>query len=256
MVATRTDTTLGTNFTQATLFAAIKTAMANAGFSAPIDDYTSGTDRIVIYAFITDATKVYGTTYYRIRVASSLIIYSSLYQNWNTGTHNGANPSNEYSFLALSTNVAVNFTALNGGSEYKFLFITQGTILVPLGVISPAIKPNWWNLNSWNYAFIWANGALSGFGSTALNPYGNVAYSPIINTALMANANPQTNVSDILTGIVILTNTNRGIAGKTSEELGSACAAASSRYNTIATDNINENFLIINPVAGGLVIKV
>jgi hypothetical protein len=256
MVAIRTDSTLGTNFTQATLFAAIKAAMLNAGFSNPIDDYTSGTDRIAVYAFVTDATKTYGTTYYRVKVTSALGISSTLFATWNVTSHSGTQQGAEANYSAFSTSNTIQFTALNGGSEYKFVFLTQTTVIIPLGVIAPENKPNWWNLNNWNYAFYLAATSLTTLQGTTLSPYANSSYSLLINNSLMINANLQTGDTDVLTGLIVLSASGRGIAGKTSDDLGSACVNATTRYNTIATDNINQNFLIINPVSGGLVIKV
>jgi hypothetical protein len=255
MVATRLNSTLGTNFTQATLVTALKAAMLDAGFSAPVDEYTFGTDKVIVYSFIVDSSQTFGTTYYRIRVSSAFIIFHSLYATWNTTSHTGLNPSPEYSFNALVTTNTINFTALNGGGEYKFLFITQNSAIVPLGVIAPANKPNWWNLNNWNYGFIWTSVNLNILASTAINPYNASTYNLIINNSTMVSANPQTGATDVLTGLILLTASNKGIAGKTSEDLGSACIFSTSRYNTIPSDTVNQNFLIINPVAGGLVIK-
>ncbi|WP_029635987.1 hypothetical protein [[Scytonema hofmanni] UTEX B 1581] len=256
MVAIRKDSTLGASFTQATLFAAIKAATLDAGFSNPIDDYTSGTDRIAVYAFVTDASKTYGTTYYRVRVTTAFSVSISLYQAWNSTTHTGTNGSGEYTSSTLIASNTVNFVALAGGSEYKFVFITQNTTFIPLCVIVPSTRPSWWNLNNWNYAFLLVTNSLNVAVSTGLNPYSNVTSNLLINNALMATANPQSNLSDVMTGLIFMSSSTRGISGKTSDDLGSACVFASSRYNIIATDTMDQNFLIINPVAGGLVIKI
>lgn len=256
MVAIRTDSTLGTNFTQATLSAAIKAAMTSAGFSGTIDDYTSATDRYLVYSFVTDATKTYGTVYYRIRISTAFIIYCSIYSSWNSTLRTGNNASSEITFAGLTTANTINFVSLNGGIEYKIVLITQTATFIPLGIISPSNKPNWWNLNQWNYAFFWSSPLLSIVTGSTLNPYGSTAYSFINNDNRMSNANLQTGTSDILTGLILTTSTARGIVGKTSEDLGSACVSASSRYNTIPSDTVNQDYLIINPVSGGLVIKV
>lgn len=256
MAAIRTDSTLGTNFTQATLFAAIKAAMTSAGFSTSVDDYTSGTDRIAVYTFVTDASKTYGTIYYRIRLLSNFTVLTGLYTTWNTITHTGNSASNEISFTGFVATNSVNFTTLNGGTEYKFVFVTQGSTFVPLGIIAPVNRPNWWNLNNWHYAFMWQTSTLNAFAGSTTNPYSNNLYTLLLNSSLMLNSNQQTGNTDILTELILLSNSGRGIAGKSSDDLGLGCLSASSRYNTIPTDNINQNFLVINPVAAGLVVKI
>lgn len=254
--ATRIDSTLGTNFTQATLVSALKTAFANAGFNAPIDDYASGTDRILVYSFVTDSTKTYGTSYYRLRIATTFVINQAIYSTWNVTNHTGTNGSSETSYTALSTSNTVNFTSLNGGSEFKFVFVTQSNNVIPLGVIAPTTRPNWWNLNNWNYAFIWSAVTLATLTSTNLNPYSSTAYSLIINNSLLLYANTQTGNADVLAGLIIVSNTGRGIAGKTSDNLASGCVYNLTRYSAIASDIASEVFLIINFISGGLVVKV
>jgi hypothetical protein len=256
MAATRTNLVLGSNFTQATLVDALKLGMSNAGFSAPIDEYISGSDKVVVYSFVTDSAKTFGTTYLRIRVTTTLSIAAVLYANWNVISHSGSSGSPKAQFSGLVTNNSVNFTALNGGAEFKFLFITQGTTIIPLGIFAPANKPNWWNVDNWTYAFTWASSSLNTVTGTAINPYAQSTYSLLINNSLMINANPQTGTSDVLTGLILLNNSGKGIAGKTSDDLGSACVSGTTRYNTISSDTANHNFLIINPASGGLVIKI
>jgi hypothetical protein len=104
--------------------------------------------------------------------------------------------------------------------------------------------------------FFWNTFNFGTMLGTTLNPYAGNNYSLMINDTRLSVANAQTGLSDIMTGLIIFSSTNRGIAGKTSEDLGSGCISASSRYNTIPSDTANQNYLIINPVAGGLVIKV
>jgi len=257
MVAIRTNSTLGTNFTQATLIAAIKTAMLAAGFNNPVDDYSFGSDRIFVYAFVTDATKTYGTVYYRIKVTAAFAISATIHSSWNSTNHTGNNGSLEFIFATLANTNTVIFTSLNGGTEYKFVFLTQAlSTIIPLGVISPANKPNWWDLNQWNYAFFWNANTLNALTGTTLNPYANNNYTAFLNDSRMGAANVQTGLSDILTGVLFFTNANRGVTGKSSEDLGSGAVLSSSRYNTIPSDTVNQDYLIINPVAGGLVIKV
>lgn len=255
-VATQTDSTLAANWTQATLFDAIKAAFINAGFPSPVSDFTGGTDRIATYAVILDNTKAFGTTFLRIRVTNTFIVAVQLFATWNSATNTGTGNSTEVTNTALVTTTGVNFIALNAGDEFKLIGVQQESIFYTLGFLSPANRPDWWNLESFNYCFIPVNNAFAVWRSTLQNPYANTEFDSNLNNTRMGTANAITNRRDILQGVVMLTQSNTGVSGRTSDDLVSVAASGATRFDTLQIPDSTNQYLLLNPIAGGLAIRI
>ncbi|BDA73058.1 hypothetical protein CAL7716_072240 [Calothrix sp. PCC 7716] len=254
-VATRIDSALAATITQTSLVNALITAFTNAGYSAAFDNYTSGTDRVLIYRFDADASKTFGSNFLRIRVTTALVINVTIGTAFNTSTKALSNGSTEIVFTALSTTVNINFTALNAGSEARLVLLTQGATFIPLGMIIPANRPSWWNLDSWNYGFIFIASAMSVIRSSSISPYSNSDYEIFSSTRLSA-INTQTNRRDVLTGLILLTQSNAGVAGKTSDDLGIAAATGSARFDTLSFPDNTQQFLLVNTGTSGFAVRV
>jgi hypothetical protein len=255
VVATRTDTSLAATITQTTLVNAIKTAFTNAGYSTLVEGYASGTDQILVYQFVTDATKIYGTVYLRIRITTALAIFQQLFSTWVAGTHANTNGSTEVFGTTVSSSIAINFVSLNGGLEYGLVLLTQGTTFIPLGVIAPITRPSYWDLNSWNWGFIFNDNTLFTWLSCNLNSFSNQSYDTFLNNARLGTANSITLRRDILGGITLLSQSNRGIAGQTSNDIGMGCFSGNSRYDSASSYGSSAVYLVITNVAGGLAIR-
>lgn len=257
-IATRTDSFIAPTITQQLLYDAVKQAMTNSGFAATFDEYISGTDRIVVYSIVLDSTKTYGTTYLRIRITTGLVIHQSLYSTWAIASHTGINASTESSSAAFSATAQLNFVALNGGLEYKIAFIYQSSLAYILGFVSPAIRPSWWDLNTWNYCFHAIDNTFSVFRSTAVTPYSanNANYDSSLNLSRMGTANQQTNRRDILPGVLFYSQSNQGIAGRTSDDWVMIAANGATRFDTLQLPGDTKQYLLLNPASGGLGVRV
>ncbi|BAY15709.1 hypothetical protein NIES21_15280 [Anabaenopsis circularis NIES-21] len=255
MVATKTTSTISATVTQATLATGIKTAMQNAGFSAtPYDDYTS-TNRILVYEFVSDSNKTYGKSYFLISISSGLVVTTQVAATWNNSTHAGTNLSTTTTNTAFASGSNIIATAFNGGDEYKLVQLVQGSVVVPLGMIAPATRPTWWDMDIWNYAFSPTGSGWTTWRSSGKNPFSNDAYTNFLNYSALGTANPQTNRRDVLTGIVILSSSNAGLAAKTSDDFASVAASGTTRYDIIQPENTTQQFTIINNTSGGLAIR-
>jgi hypothetical protein len=255
-IATRYDSQLVPTITQATLISALLNAFTDAGYSAQTANFTSGTDRILVYEFPIDTSKTFGTNFIRIRITSTLQVFQQIFTAWNTVNNTGSNGSTEINLGTLVTNVQVNFCALNGAAEYKLVLLTQGTLFIPLGILAPQNRPTWWDLNSWSWGFIATTASMNVWRSSLLNPYNNAEFDTFLNSSRMSNPNPQTNRRELLTGLMLLTQSNTGVAGRTSDDLASASASGSGRYDVLALFGSNQKYLLLVNVAGGLAIRI
>ncbi|MDZ8240584.1 MAG: hypothetical protein RMZ69_26110 [Nostoc sp. ChiQUE01a] len=257
-IATRTETTLSPTITQTSLVNAIKTAFINAGYSSLYDEFVSGTDQVLVYEWINDSTKNFGKVYLRIRVTTALLIGQQLYAGWNTGTHTGTNGSTEATYSSFSSSTTILLNALNGAEEYKFVFLSQGSTLVPLGIITPFDRPGWWDLNSWAYGFFFTTSSpsvLRGVATAAL-PYSSTDFDTFLTNSRMSSVNPQTSKPDIIKGLLLLTQSSSGVGGATSEDLAIGAFNGQTRLSIVAPLNSSQEYLILSNVTGGLGIRI
>lgn len=255
-VAIRTDSFVAPAITQQSLFDGIKAAFVNAGFATTFDDYTAGTDKVVVYQIVLDGTKTNGTSYLRIRVTTAFVIGQQILSTWNTSTKAGTNGSTEITYAALVANAQVNFVALRATPELALVMLTQGTSAIALGFLSPVNRPSWWDLSAWNYCFIPTGNTFATFRSPALNPFANTEQDTSLNVVRMAIANSQTNRRDLLPGIILYSQTNQGISGRTSDDLVMIAASGSTRYDTLQIPGDTKQYLILNPASGGLAVRI
>lgn len=251
-IAIRTDTLLAPGFTHQTLYNAAKTALNNSGYITLFDEFITGTDKIAVFSIVLDSTKTFGTTYLRVRITATFVIAEQIYATWNATTHVGTNGSSEIVYAALVTTSQINFTSLNGGSEYGFSIFNQGVNTFILGAVAPTNKPSWWDLNAWNYCFLPTTATFSLFRTTGLNPYANTENDTTLNTPRMNIANTQTNRRDLLPGIVFYNQSGQGISGRSSDDLVMVAAGGTTRYDVVQIPNDPKQYLILNPAAGGL----
>lgn len=256
-IATRTDSVLGPNWSQVTLADAIKVAFTNAGYTAPFDEFVTGTDRFLVYQIVVDSTKTAGTAYLRIKITNTFLISQQMLSSWIVANKTGANGFTELnaSATALVVTTGVNFTAINGSSEYKFVLIYQGANVLALGHMSPENRPAWWDLNAWSYVFFPHAANFASFRTTTLNPYGNADLTSSLNLAAMGVANSQTNRRDIVAGIIFTTPTNQGIGCRSSDDLVMVASSGASRFDTLQIPGDTKQYLLLAPVSGGLAVR-
>lgn len=250
-MATRNISAVPATITQSSLINAIKSAFeANSNFTTIVDDYTSGTDRILVIRFTVDAAKSRGSVFLRIRCTSSLQLAQQIFSSWDANSKTGANGSSESVYTALSSTTQITINSLFSSNEFHFLFLVQSTTIISLGVLAPKEKPDWWNLNTWNYGFYSTDLTLTTLRGTTLNPYANTDYTTSLNNARLASANSVTSERDGMPGIFLFTNSNQGIAGKTSDDLAAMANSGATRYQSTS------GYLIVTTSAGGLGIKI
>lgn len=254
-IATRTDSSLAATITQSNFVTALKTAFTNAGFTNLVDEFTSGTDKILVYDFVSDNTKTVGTLYLRVRITTALLIAQQLYTTWTVGTHTGTNASTEVTYITLATTSPVNFIALNGSSEYRFVVITQGSLFALLGVLAPASRPAWWDLNSWSWGFITTGSTLATWRASGLCPYSPPDFDTFLNNARMATQNLQTNRRELLKGIILLNQSNTGTGGRTSDDLAFGYFSGTGRFDVNTPFGTTQSYLVITNTSGGFAVR-
>lgn len=256
-VATRIDSFIAPNITQQSFYDGLKQAFTNAGYPAPFDDYTSGTERIIVYAVVIDATKLAGTAYLRIRITTALVLGIQIYSGWSTSTRTGSNGSTEIVYTALVNNIQINLIALNANPEYKFVLVQQSAFCLPLGYFSPVNKPSWWDLNSFPYAFLPDGISFNVVRTPTLNPYGNSEHDiGLSNATRLGTANRISNRRDILQGLILLSQSNAGLSGRTSDDMVLFSGSGTTRFDILQVPGSTNQYLVLNPSNGGLALRV
>jgi hypothetical protein len=252
-VATRTITTLAANWTQATLTAAINTAMVNAGFTTS-PGYAVSTTQYLSYSFSSGSGANNGTAY-RIQITSAFAVSHQLFSTLNTGTNTGTNGSGEQSATTFVSSQQITFHALNAFPEYRAVLMVQGSLSILLGVFNPTNRVDVWSLESWNHAFIWS--ALTSLFATSNNPFSNTAFTPkLVGDSNIASPASAFNASTVKVALDIATNSNQGIWTQFSSDIGVAPTASRVRGDTFTPVGSTDIYLVIGLSNGGLVLKV
>lgn len=246
MAVTKTSTTLQSGFTQANLADEIKAAFIAFGFTL-VEDYTA-TDRLLVFSYAFDATKTFGTIYLRVRLTAALAVNQSIGTAWNTTTKAIANESTASTAVGFIATSPLEIISYSRGSELKFLQLSQGTTTTTfLGTIRPENKPSWWNENTYPYCFIPNCNSNPNYFSTlyssSLNPYSNNQCNLLFSGAL-STANSVTGKRDVVAGLLLLSNSNQGIAGKTSTDIALAAASGLAKLDTLQVSAAEEYTLL------------
>lgn len=254
-IATRITTTLNPTITTLALNNAIKTAFSSIGLNH-FDEYLSGTTRFLVYEVVYNPGTAFGRVYNRIGITSSLVISQELFTAWNTATKTGTNSSGVVNYITLSSSALITINAFNGGDEYKFVDITQNSSTCTLGVLLPQFKPDWWDTNTYPYGFTCVGtSAITAFRGLTPNPYNNTGYTGIpLNNTILSNDNLITNQPDVIKGICIYSSSNRGIAARTSDDIGACPSLSKTRFTEISLSD-GTKYMILKAANGGLCLR-
>jgi len=256
MAFTVTNSSLSPAITQTNLTAAIKDALAAANFPAPFDEITGSTNR-VIYEITLNNSATFGKAYLEIEITSTRQVRQRLHTGWDPSTDTGVNSSAWGPQVQFSDDTVITFRGFEKSDECRLVGIRQSNIIHFLGYLRPINKPAWWNENNFLYCFIPAtNDFITWHGAAASNsPYGNATYTSSLGRAQMATANPITSKRDVVTGILLYSNSNQGAAGRTSDDLVMVSGSGLGIYDIIqVTPNVEEYTLLV-PAAGGLALR-
>lgn len=255
-LATRTESTLNPNIAQTALYDAVKTALASAGFPAPLEEYTSVSDRYVIYELIQDATKNAGKVYLSLYVTSALSISYSIGATWNSTNKTLGSPSSSVSSGSLTPGTQIRLNAFNCGAEFRLLILTQSTTAFYVGVFSPANRPAWWDLTQWPYAFIPSASSFDSWRCPTNTPWGSSSFSTSLNSANLINANRATNERSVGESLVLFLPNGEGFGGNSSDDLCSIAATGLNRYQELNVATVPaRKYLVLSATNGGLGVR-
>jgi len=256
MVFTVTSSSLSPTITQANLTTAIKDALAAANFPTPFDETTGSTNQI-IYEIVLNNSATFGKAYLEIEISSTRQVRQRLHTGWDPATKTGVNTGAWGPQVQFNDNTEITFRGFEKSNECRLIGIRQSNTVQFLGYLRPVNKPAWWNENSSLYCFIpGTNDFVTWLGAAANNsPYGNATYTSTLGRAQMASPNPITSKRDVVTGVLLYTNSNQGAAGRTSDALVMVSGSGLGIYDIIqVTPNVEEYTLLV-PAAGGLALR-
>jgi len=260
MTITRTDTSQSPTITATNFENSLHTAMLNAGFTLWHTYTASGENRRIYREIFNSST--YGTAFYEIRINTTtrqLVI--AAYVAFNTTTNTGTGAITSVNNFTPTTGDAINYTALNGGSEFRVVVIRQAGTVALVGQVRPSLnKPSWWDEN--NYPYVWYIRSLTS-NQWSLQTAGGASLSPwALITAVI--------VSRTIRGTV--PGGQREIAnavelGATSGVPAGTCGVFSNDIAQSSTEGLQpgvdmlvvtagtEEYLVIQADSGGLVVR-
>lgn len=256
----RTDFTLSPPITQQSFYDAIKARLAAIGGYTLFSEYSASGDKIVVYEILSDASRLFGKVYFRIRVTTGLQIFQQLYVSWNATTNTGTLPSTESTGVTFVSNVAIDFVSFGKLPEYRFLCLSQNTTFALLGGLRPETKSDGWSEDSYPWMFIsdndWAaSKQFKTWLTCTSNPYSNTsAFTTNMADSRMSSQNPITNKRDSQASMVLYATT-QGIAGQSSQEIITVAALGQTRFELLQFIAGTEEYILINPGYGAMALR-
>jgi len=255
MVFQVTNSNLLPTITQANLTTAIKNAMAAAGFPVLFDEVSNPTRSKVIYEIPLNSNATFGKAYLEIEINYVLNVRQRLHLDWdrvnNAGWGSGPwGPQVEFNF-----NTEIAFRGFEKSDECRIVGVQQSSTTHFLGYLRPINKPIWWNENNYLYCFIPGSNNFITWNGAATSPYGNATYTSNLGRAQMATANPITSKRDVVTGILLYSNSNQGACGRTSDDLVMVSGSGLGFYDIIQVIPGQEEYTVLVPAAGGLALR-
>lgn len=262
MVMTRTDTSQSPTITATNFENSLHTAMLNAGFVLWHTYTASGQNRRIYREVFNSST--YGTAFYEIRINTTTRELSVAgYVAFNTTNNTGTGAVTSTNNFTPTTGDAINYVALNGGSEFRVVLIRQAGAVVVVGQLRPSLnKPSWWDENIYPYVWYltsmtsnqWLN--LQTAGGSSLSPWQFTLAAIGSRTTKGTVPGGQREISNAL---LLRTNTNASIVG-TCGVFSNDIARASADGLEAGVDMLvvtagTEEYLVIEAASGGLVVR-
>ncbi len=244
--------------TQASLIAGIRDGLIAAGFPAPLKSYTTGTDQFVVWQLVFDPLKTYGRAFYRLRVTAALGVTHMIGAGFADSTNTIINPSADSHLITYASNVPIRLWGFRT-EEMTLLSASQGATHQLLGFFRFADAPSF-DEASFPRILISRNDAASSLTCTGLSPYGStlLIFASSLGNTLMSNADPYLQQRSQATGILVYGPSDGGIIARSSDDLASGACVGMVRGDVFQNVNASpvENFLLLRPGAGALLIRV
>ncbi len=255
-IATRTyPPDIAATITQATLFAGIRDALSAVFGVLPLKSYAVGTEQHAIWRIIGDATKAFGSGFYRLRVTAALAVSHVIAAGFTDATNALVSASGENHTVTYVANLPVRMLGF-ATDEYKFLSVIQGTVPQLLGCFRPGDALAY-DENAHTKFFIAANADATSVASPTNTPYTS-ALTTNLGNPNMANVDAALQLRSQFLGFWIWGPNNSGIVASTSIDLASGCCVGLARTDTFNVPGTNppEQYFVHRAVAGGLMFRI
>lgn len=241
--------------TQANLFAGLREALSGVFGTPPLKSFVSGTDQMAVWQIVNDATRTFGSVFYRLRVTAALAVTQLVGSGFTDATNAIANPSADTHPLTYLSGVAVRMQGFST-PEYKFLSIIQGANQQLLGGFRPPEAPAYDEAGFPRF-FIGQNVDFTNIVSPSLTPYVS-ALTTSLGNSNMGVADSHLQLRSQSQGFFIWGPSSSGIVARSSEDLVSGCCSGMSWSNTFFVPGTNplETYFVHRGVAGALMFRL
>ncbi|MBD1864184.1 MULTISPECIES: hypothetical protein [Trichocoleus] len=261
MVATRTQQIIPAPVDTTSFGNVIKQAFLDMGFTL-VDDYVSG-DRFLVFSYTFDATKTYGTAFFRVRFYyGTYTVTQAVGTAWNASTKVLANEGTGSTFVNMLSSIELYVTTYVNGDRYRLLYLSQGNSnnnVVVLGFIRPSNKPSWWNENQSPYVFYPRNQSglsLNSFYVPLPAVYTGLSEAVLeLSATRMQNPNPITGKRDLISNLPIYSSLNNAVLGTLPEDISALYGSGTNKLDVVEVSE-TEKYEIIYGSAACIAIRI
>jgi len=221
----------------------------------PLKSFTSGTDQIAVWQIVNDASRAFGSIFYRLRVTAALAVTQLIGSGFTDATNAIANPSADTHNLTYLSGVAIRMQGFST-PEYKFLSIIQGTSQQLLGGFRPPEAPAY-EESGFPRFFIGQNADFTNVVSSSLTPYVS-GLTTSLGNGNMAIADTYLQLRSLSQGFFIWGANSSGIVARSSEDLASGCCSGLNWGNTFTVPGTTptESYFVHRGLAGSLMFRL
>lgn len=243
------------SITQASLINGLRDALVAAGLPTPLKQFTSGTNQLVVWELVFDATRFYGKAYFSIKVSNTLTVSQSISSGWTDATNTLVNASSDVHLTTFSSSIPIKFQGF-ATPEFVLLSATQGgSIQMMLGYLRLQTADAFDDI-SFPKIFIPITADLTSLTCTGLTPYSSSVFYTSLNNSNMANADSYFQQRSMATGFFLYGSSNTGIIARSSDDLGMGANTGTTRYDTYTPSGLSEQWIVTRSGAGTLLIRI
>ncbi len=238
---------------QQSLIIAIDTAMIAAGFEEATKS-SKGSSQLLTYLLDMSTDASFSPLALELTITASLACSQRLLTQWNSSDLTFGVASNASSSITISAGDYF-FTSCRHPEVQMVLLHTVDKLKSVFGILTPGLPPSWWNQSKYPYVFIPYDADLDELYSfdDELSPFNTHDYN-FPKYSDLQYTNPVTGKIDLVSGLIVFPENNKGAAGVCTSEI---CRAAANGLNpgALCVVEANHQYVLLSGGVSGLAVK-
>lgn len=244
---TQTGFQLAANYTQQSHYDALKAGLIAAGWGNPIDEYTSGTTKNMVFKPLTTGTYA-ARLHLRVEISSANFISFYTADGWDVATHSTQKEASGGTVGSYnSTAQVLDYLILTGANGYV-ISAHQGSARGAGGALLVDLTMTEWDTALFLPFLTWGgSGQLQMPSGSAKNPWGSTTSATFradVSTLGLAVVNTLNNLRELVVGLALANNL--ALLGYLPDDFGRVVSQNAAFWDTYTVDGTSETWLSLD----------